>query len=54
MHAPWYVYLFAILVALPVYILWAAGAVALGRFLFSWLTMPDTPKQPSPKAAAKG
>lgn len=54
MHAPWYVYLFGILVAIPVYILWAVGAAVLGKFFFSWMTMPDTPKPPSPKVAAKG
>lgn len=54
MHAPWYVYLFGILVALPVYALWVAGAAALGKFFLTWMTMPDAPKPPAPKVTVKG
>lgn len=55
MHAPWYVYLIAVLVALPCYILWAVGGYTLLRWFFSWLMGPEPPPPPSrPKAAARG
>lgn len=46
--APWYIYLITIIIALPVYILWAVGAWGLLRALLSWIFVSE----PSPPAPA--
>lgn len=47
-------YVFGILVALPVYVLWAVGAYGIVRALISWMYMPDSPQPPKQKKATLG
>lgn len=42
--APWYIYIIAIVVALPCFALWALGGFGLVRAVISWVTTEPTQK----------
>jgi hypothetical protein len=44
-QAPWYVYIFAIVVALPCYALWALGGYGVIRAILSWVTTEPAQKR---------
>jgi hypothetical protein len=44
MAAPWYIYLIALLLALPVFALLAVFGYTLLRAVVAWVTEPDAPQ----------
>jgi hypothetical protein len=54
MHAPWYVYLIALTLALPIFILLAMGGWGLVKLLFSWVVGGEPPQRPKGQIGAQG
>lgn len=51
--APWYVYVIAVVVALPIFVLLAVAGLGLAKALLAWVFGPD-PASVQPTATTKG